>query len=396
MKQKGLLLVMEPRSFSATALNVANLCLARYKAEHIDYSKSFVGNAAANLGTTVHGALELYVKAVYLDKTDAASLDLLLMYFKMQYMTMFKTDDLATAEYLDGLDMLTRWFKRTDFSKFTVISCEVKQNFLLTTSIGNIPFNYIWDRHDQLGENEYRVVDYKSNRWGINPTDLRDKIQARAYGVAAQIKYPNATKIWVQFDMLRHEGPVGISYSREDNIQTWKWMKEKAEEIIATPYDRAPETLNQECLFCVRKATCKALLTNISVGGIHSLDNPQIVDKRAQLEFQKKAVESALKEIDTVIIERVKAEDTQQIESDYNTANISVSQRRDVDAERVEQVIGPALFDRYGGKSFTMAAVDKLLKGGELTEDQKGMLRQLIYFKQGNPSIKISPKSVWD
>lgn len=385
---------MIPKSFSATALNVAELCLARYKAESIDRGTG-IGNSAASTGTSVHGALEMYVKAVYINKTHEPDLKFLLDLFKMSYMTTFGTADLETQDFEDGVEMLTKWFHRTNFENSTVISAEVKTSFPIKTSLGEIPFNYIWDRFDQIGKDEYKVVDYKTNRWGINPTDLKKKIQARAYGVAAQIAYPNAKRIWVEFDMLRHDGPVGIVFTRDDNIATWRFMVAKAQQIIDTPDDEVTESLNGECLFCVRKQSCKALLSNIAVGGVFSIQTPaDMVDQRAALDFQKKAVESALKELDVQILATAKEADEWEFESDTNRMNISVYRQRAVDPEMAQMALPEDIFKKYGGSSFTIGNVDKLLKGNEIDDATKSQLRSLIYTKTGEPSVKSSAKSI--
>lgn len=385
---------MQPKSFSASALHVAELCLSRYRAENIERSRG-PGGTAASLGTSVHGALELYVQAKMLGGDP--DLKYLLDMFRMSYMTTFGTADTNTEDFEDGVEMLTKWHKRTDWTGVKILSCEVKENFMVKTSIGDIPFNYIWDRHDQIGENEYKVIDYKTNRWGINPQDLKKKIQARSYGLAAQIKYPNAERIWVEFDMLRHDGPVGIVFTREENAATWRFIKEKAEEIIRTADEDVEERLNGECLFCVRKQECTALLKNISVGGIFGVGSAvEAIDRRAQLEYQAKAVSAAIRELDEVIIAEAKKTDTLEFESDLNRMFITASLRRSVDGDMVERVIGPQLFDKYGGRSFTIGSVDKLLKGSEITDDQKRQLRGLIYSKRGEPSVKVEPKNPID
>jgi hypothetical protein len=131
---------MIPKSFSASALQVAQTCMARYKAENVDRAAR-PANAAADLGTAVHAALEWYVKAVYIDKTKPASLQALLMLYRMQFMVIFDTVDPEAHDwYAEGADMLKVWFARTDFSNRRVISCEIKTNFEIPTSAGKIPF----------------------------------------------------------------------------------------------------------------------------------------------------------------------------------------------------------------------------------------------------------------
>lgn len=387
---------MIPKSLSATSMEVATLCMARWEAEMFHRGRGMQNDAAAT-GSSVHGALEMYVKEAIMEGKFPTTVKTLLDFFKMSYMTTFGTADTSGENYDDGIAMLKAWHKRTDFTEFEVVSVEVKTFFNIKTSAGDIPFNYIWDRFDNLGNGVYRVVDYKTNRWGINPGDLIPKVQARAYGLAAQIQHPNAKRIWVQFDMLRHDGPVGVAFSRDDNIATWNFLKSSAERIIATPEGSAEERLNPACNFCVRKTSCETLLKNQMVGGVGRFaSGAEAVDIRANLEFQKKAVTSALAELDTFILGQAKTEDVYGYESSDNELTIGVSSRRAVDSDRVSLVIGEQLFAKYGGKSITMANYDKLLKGDELTEDQKKELRGLQFKNQGEPRVSIKPKSLID
>jgi hypothetical protein len=103
-----------------------------------------------------------------------------------------------------------------------------------------------------------------------------------------------------------------------------------------------------------------------------------------------------VKDLDAMILAQAKAEDQIEYESDMNRMKIGVSSRRQVDAERVEHVIGEALFKKYGGMSFTMGALDKLLKGTELTDEQKVQLKGLVWSKKGEPSVKVEPKNPID
>lgn len=390
---------MIPASLSASSLNVAELCLARWKAENFHRSKG-MGGFAANLGTSCHGALELFIKATRAELGGIPAnwdIKLLLDLFKLSYMDTFNTVDASGDLYDDGVAMLIRWFERTDLNGVTVLSTEKKDNFPIPTTAGEIPFNYIWDRFDQIGSREFKVVDYKTNRWGLNPGDLKKKIQARCYGLAAAIQLKaqglEYDKIWVEFDLLRHD-PVGIVYSHEENIATWGFIKALAEKIIATPENEAPETLNPECRFCIRKQSCSALTRNIAAGGVFSVASAQeAVDIRATLDYQAKAIAAAIVELDEIILTEARASDVLEFETDMNRLEIGVSSRRAIDSERVQMVLGPNLFDKYGSHSISMSNIDKLLKGKELSDEQKAQLKSLIFMKKGEPSVKIKAKN---
>jgi hypothetical protein len=383
---------MLPVSFSATAMQVAEACPARYKAESVDKAPA-IQNAAAGLGSAVHNTLERGVKIFMATGVEPSEKDFQ-DFFYLEYLSIFGTVDDTAEDFLDGRKMLHDWYYRQDWGNLHVISAEVKENFpvpfVYQGETVQLPFNYIWDRHDQLEEGVYKVVDYKTNRWGINPQDLKKKLQARAYGLAAQIQYPDAKQIWVEFEMLRHNGPVGIVFTRDDNANTWRYIKRKAQEIADMDPENLEERLNPECNFCIRKASCSALRDNIAAGGIMSVTTgEEIMDLRAKLEYQMKGARKAIEELDTMILAMAKQEDVTEFAAGRSKVTIGVSSRRAVDADMVELAIGPDLFDRFGGKTITMAAIDKLLKGDMLTDQQKSALRGLIYYKQGEPSVKI-------
>lgn len=387
---------MRPNSISATALHVADQCLARYAAEHVYRSKG-PGNQAANLGTAVHGGLELFIKACHIEKTHEPTWSFLQDCFKMSYLATF-----GGTEYGEGFDagieMLQRWFMRTDFTGVNVISAEVKNNFIIPTSIGPIPFNYIWDRFDGLPDDVYRVVDYKSSVWAVRPEDLKKKVQARCYGLAAAIQLKQQQidykKIKVEFDMLRHDA-VGIVYTREEIAATWKFIKSTLEEkIIPTDPAHAPETLNPECRFCVRKSVCKALQTNISVGGIFGLPLEQAIDRRAALQFQIAGINASIKELDELIMEEAKTADVLEFESDMYRAYLAPGRsNRKVDADRVEMVVGPEIFEEYGAKQMAVGQWERLCKDKRLTPEQVKRIRTLVSKPPGEIGVKIEAKS---
>lgn len=389
---------MIPVSFSATAMQVSELCMARYHAEHLTKGRS-TGNPAALNGSAVHTALEMFVKGCYLDKTHEPNSKLLLDLYRMSYMSTFGTADTDTIEYTDGIDMLSRWWMRSAeyLSNAVILSCEVKESFPIPTSVGEIPYNYIFDRSDDLGNNEYEVIDYKSQRWAVRAEDLKKKVQVRAYGLAMQILYPDAKRIWVTLDFLRHDGGVGVVLTRDDNIASWQTFKSIAQRIIDTPETDIEERLNPECRFCVRKASCKTMFKNIAAGGIMGVGtNKELVTVRAQLEWQKQAIESSIKELDTIIMSEAKETDTLEWESDIATMAIGASWRRSADGERVERVIGEHLFRKYGSAKITVASIEKLLKGDEITEDQKKQLRPLLIKTQGEAKVNVKAKGSFD
>jgi hypothetical protein len=284
------------------------------------------------------------------------------------------------------------------FDNKEVLSVETKTFFEIKTSAGPIPFNYIWDRFDKFADRdeEYEVVDYKTIRRAMNPDDLRKKIQARFYGLAAQIQVPTAKRIWVRFDLLRHDS-VATVFTKEENAATYRFAQRLAEKIIAQDPDDLPENLNPECHFCVRKAACKALTSNQLGGGLWSLTSTEDrIKARAKIEFQRKGLDALIKDLDEVLLKEAAAQDLLELESVDYLAKVTQSVRKGVDAERVEHVVGKDLFHKYGGVALTMANYNKMLKDPALTPSQVAFLRQLVYKTAGDPKISIEPKNAID
>lgn len=394
---------MIPASLSATSLDVASKCLARWAAENYGKATSGADKTAANLGTAVHGALELYVRSTYMNHTNEPDLELLLTLFSMQFMAVFDVADPQGELYLDGIDMLTRWFDRTDLSGITVISVENKEPFNIPVkdaagTLHNIPFNYVFDRLDQISETEYRVVDYKSVRWGYGPDELLAKLQARAYAVAAQIKYPHATRIWVQFDLLRHDA-VGIVFTREQNAATYRYIRTWAKKILDTDPALAPETVNDECRWCIRKAVCQELSKSRSAGAITTLPIPELVDRRALISGQISALKALEKELDDHLKELAKKDDLEVLASDRNEVYWTRTKRRGISrVDALEKIVGPAIMARIGKTDITLGKLDPLLKKNnpELTTDQKKQIEGLFTDNYGEPYLKVRPVNKFD
>lgn len=379
---------MKPRTLSASSLNTALGCLRRYEAENILYTPN-MNNPAAMVGTSVHYALEKFVMAVKFEKSHGWELDKLLAYYDIGYMETFGNGDFESAEYLDGLELTKNWFARTNLTDTNVISCEVKSRFKIKTSAGDIPFTYIWDRCDQISETEIRVVDYKSIRARVTAEQLKQKIQPRGYALAAQIQFPKATKIWVEFDLLRHES-VGAVFSKEDNAITYRRLQREAERILATPDGHAPETLNPECGYCVRKAECKTLQKNIDGGGIFSLSLDDVAERKKQVADQLKGLKILDETLNEVLLTEAKARDLFEFETERFNITLTARATRKANSKEVMRILGPELTAAHG--NMTVTSLDKLIKSGVLNDDQIREIKQYISKTYGEPTPKIMDK----
>jgi hypothetical protein len=233
-------------------------------------------------------------------------------------------------------------------------------------------------------------VDYKTIRIPLDADEIRVKPQAKIYALMAKIKYPKAKRIWVVYDMIRHD-PIGTAFGHDDCIEHWEWLKREAQRIIDTPEDKAPESLNDECRFCVRKASCTTLLSNVKVGGIMSLAPDEIARLKLELEQKVKGMQGLLSECENALLAEAKERDEIEWNAGPVDVEITASRRRHVkDPELLNKILGPELVEQFGTIGVTQ--IDTLLKTpGLLTDEQKNQIKGLVAWKYGDlkPKVKV-------
>lgn len=377
---------MIPKTLSASAALVFESCEARYKAEYIDRIPDLSGKAGL-LGSACHAALEFWVNTNQHTKPWPTVGDRRRA-MQVVWETIYSDFFSDRKPYDEGLKLLLAWVDRTDWTDREVISCEVKETFPLPTSIGDIPFTYIWDRCDRLSDGSIEVVDYKTVIQPVGADELKERIQPRAYALAAAIKFPEATSIWVTYDLLRYTS-VSAKFTREDNKTTWNYLKRLAEKIIAS--DGTNHTLNPECKWCVLKSSCPELLKHIDGGGVLSATSlNDVVDNRANLKYAADALYAAVTQMDEQILALAEEQELYEIETDQNKMKLNASARRKVENERALHALPEEVRLKYA--KIGVGDLEKILAEEDLTDDQKSQLKQSISKEFGAIRVTTKPR----
>lgn len=357
-----------------------------------------MSGAAAGLGSVCHETMEAWVESQPDDELGPVPPHYKRFYpvewdvMKGIYDEVYWRYFADKSKYDEGVRLMKSWLKRQDWSDREVISTELKKTIMLKTSVGEIPFNYIMDRKDRIiSSGDIQVIDYKTLVMPVQPAEVKDKIQGRAYALAAQLEHPEAPRIWVIFDMLRYEA-VGVLFTIEENRATWRYLHALVERIIA---DEDPkEKLGEGCRFCIRKSVCKTLQAHADVGGPLGITDPH----EAAIQFYKyskavKAIEIHMAELQAVVEAFMAEKEIAAFEMDDYTVAAAVTGRRVVDDERVITIVGEHIFARYS--SAGIGRVEDMLKNDpDLTDDQKSRVQQAIRKNYGAPQLKIKPKPV--
>lgn len=389
---------MIPSSVSASSLELADKCLAAYAASSFNRAAGF-GNEPAKLGTCLHEALETYINPAFMS-TGMWDLEFLLTCFQAAYFKHFGMDT-NSEWYKQGMQILTGWHNRphqkAEIHETNIVSREVKESFPVPYTTGGmnfeVPCNYIIDRLDQTGDEEYRVVDYKSQRTPWSSEEMYGKIQPRIYALAIQIKYPKAKSICVQYDYLRYE-PQAVFFSRNDNIITWKWLKQAVQRIVDTDADKAPETLNDGCRYCIRKLSCKAIQSNIQVGGIFAYDIQTLSDRFADMVAQLDAMKSSMDNIEHELLTHAQQNGELEWYTDKSKVRVQIKKTRRVNYEKLSKIVPTEILAEY--PKVNLGDLDRIRLDPRLSAEQRSLLETAVDVTFSEPSIKVTKRGIHD
>jgi CRISPR/Cas system-associated exonuclease Cas4 (RecB family) len=381
---------MELRSLSASSAKKYEECPAQWKVDNEERVQSPSGQAA-DLGTLCHMVLQLLVERRFWENPDPAER---LKSAGDMYRLCFAQSSVLASRYSEGLEMVIDWVNRQDFTGREVLSTEIKREVSLAQFGGpDVPFRYIIDRMDKINvvktashinpmsifssmvtpvagpvdeEYDIEVIDYKTLSRPVSPSDLKHMIQARAYAWVASLEHPEARRIWVTFDLLRHQ-PVGTVFERSELEDVPVYLVDLANRIMAD--EDAPEKINSGCRFCSRKSVCSALAARVEKTGDRSF---QSMGELARVRMEKsaalKAIEDDIKEMDEVLkayldMEKIQQDTLEGIRFGFSQKSIRYIEITD----DVTNVLGHRM---SGFVSLTLKQADELIKEFEALGDE--------------------------
>lgn len=390
---------MKPASVSASSLSNWFSCQALFAAANLDRVPEFGEKNAANVGTVVHYALEIFVDEVFIKKiTQWDDTKRLLELYNEGFLKIFGRVDKMTDEFKDGLALTKKWHKRTDLTGWEILSVEQYRQVPIANT--GVKLTYIFDRIQRRvtpdGRTVLKVVDYKTIRRNYSHSQLEEMLQMRLYGLAAAIQAKMEgwvpDEIWVELDLLRQESPVGIEITREQNAETWNLLLETVGLILQTDQNNVTRTLGPNCKYCPISASCPAVKKHIAAGGILGLSIEEMVQNYYELTAQADAIEGIRKQLETLISGYAERIEQSKFTVGGQQVVISAGNRRGLSDESVAAgIIGPQLMQMFG--KLNIGDVDKLLDSDQINEQQKAQLRRLIVRNPTKQSLKIEAPS---
>lgn len=233
---------------------------------------------------------------------------------------------------------------------------------------------------------EQMIRTHNSQYQILTPDGMRQLIQPALYALAVHGQY-GVDEVVVTYDFLRST-PTSIVYNKRDLDRFKSYLKNTIAKIWA---DEDPkEKLNSKCIYCPRKAQCETLRRAADASWTPTLSLDELVTIRDASKNATKTLDTMVKEIDAVLLDRLRYEDLPNMEVQgyrYAAKRKSMSH---YDPEVVLRILGDEAIPYLKvGKT----ALDKELdrrRGSRFSREQAAEIRELAASSLGEPYIEVT------
>jgi len=216
------------------------------------------------------------------------------------------------------------------------------------------------DKVNQIDSESIEIIDYKSNWQVYSKDEVIDSMQLALYSLACRQYFPWAKNIYLKYDFLRHADVTREPYTDEELEFVVLYLQHMWDTI---KNDNSPvANVNpQSCRWCNAHKSCKeyqfAITNNLMPDQGATVG--ELLLERKELESRMKAVEGRKKEIDQVILGKIKSSDTKTIEIEgVGVARLQQSRKVAYPSKVVCEVLGDK---SYLVTSVSKKKIDKIL-----------------------------------
>jgi len=184
------------------------------------------------IGNIAHKALELFHKktqAIDRDVSNEKWKKYLGMCFKEAYKRYHASDRIQSGlivkdDMISVKEMLLKYMEHIIKNGMPKIKQVEK---MCSFSINGFKVRMKMDRLDILGENEYKIVDYKTSSKPATKKDELASVQLPTYGLWVKQNFGEESKILGEYQYLRHLGKKSGVHTYEMTDEILEWAKEE-------------------------------------------------------------------------------------------------------------------------------------------------------------------------
>ena len=247
---------------SYSALDTFKQCPQKFKFSVIDKIKAPKSPEAA-FGSVVHAALKL----MFSRDPVFPTLEEVWAYFDENWkISAVKLpnfgENLAELYKKSGREILKNFYRTNPPWNFSVVDTESRFELPLADGDGKTHvLAGIIDRIDKIGDGEYEIIDYKTNRRLPSQESVNENLQMSIYHIALKRRWPdtNPAKIKLSLYFLKHNEKLSAQKTGAD-IEATKEAVLKTIRDIETKIAKAdfPPMPSKLCDYCAYKQICPA------------------------------------------------------------------------------------------------------------------------------------------
>ena len=273
----------------------------------------------------------------------------------------------------DGLNLLISKLDRFEFGH-KIITLEKK----FKVDIAGVPVIGAMDKVVEFNKNTLCVIDYKTSRSVLTDVEAETDIQMSMYDAAARILFPGYSKYIVCLDYLRFF-PKQTERTEEQRYSFIQLLKYNHDTILNTKEKELKPELNKFCPWCEYIDVCPAMQKirdNIPEHQIFD-DEETLADSYDKLRKLSKTCELKMKDIKSVLVEKIKASNSTKLNIENFNVSIRQIARKSYDPSMLYNLIGAD--DLVRCVSITNKKVDELIKQGTLSKEEAQTATNVSY-----------------
>lgn len=276
---------------------------------------------SSRLGTVCHAAIEsAYREALALGQGGTLPEAEATRHYRAAFIESNLRDEDA---YAVGLAMVRSYFERNPIVVERLIPQAegggVERKFLLRAGEFYV-LGYI-DLIERMAPGHYRVTDHKSGKWLFTDEDIERDLQLGVYGWAVRQLFPDAERVDLQFEMLRHHTVQRAERTPEQCVDAVRYLVDRARQIETRT--EFPAVLGTLCSWCSVRHHCEPYgqahdpeMIDRLIGLVATDDIDAVSRARATAFGINKITEKRYKALDKVIMAKLDAMGVDTITTD--------------------------------------------------------------------------------
>ena len=277
------------------------------------------------------------------------------------------------AVIYDGLNLLILKLDKFEFNH-KLITLEKK----FEVEIAGVPVIGAMDKVVEFNKNTLCVIDYKTSKSVLTDVEVETDIQMSMYDAVARVLFPGYSKYIVCLDYLRFF-PKQTERMEEQRYSFVQLLKNNYKFILETEEKNLAPELNKFCPWCEYIDVCPAMQKIRDNVPEHQLfdDEETLADSYDKLRKLGKTAELKMKEIKSVLVEKIKASNLTKLNIENFNVSIRQMARKSYDPSMLYNIIGAD--DLVRCVSVTNKKVDDLIKQGTLSKEEAQTATNVSY-----------------